>query len=122
MELDHDRRKQEMLICIEELQKANERVIGYSKAIEKKKDTSGAKFDIKEYVFQLSRHFHHNLSSIDSRIKNLKQNLNPIESTAIQTDHAFMMVKSHEQIVEQLNKTIESTTKSLTEHKAWLTI
>jgi hypothetical protein len=79
MELDHDRRKQEMLICIEELQKANERVLGYSKAVEKKgKDFGSSKFDIKEYVFQLSRHFHHNLTSIDSRIKSLKQNLNPI--------------------------------------------
>ena len=112
-----------MMTCIEELQKANERVLGYSRAVDKKgKYTTSSKFDIKEYVFQLSRHFHHNLSSIDSRIKSLKQNLNPIEETATQTDHAFMMVRAHEQVVEQLNKNLEKNSKSLNEYKAWLTI
>ena len=68
-----------MLTCIDELQKANERVIGYSLVVDKKgKEAANSRFDIKDFVFQLSRHFHHNLTSIDSRIKSLKQNLNPI--------------------------------------------
>ena len=48
----------------------------YSKAIEKKNKDEN-KFNIKEYVFQISRHFYHNISSLDHKIKQLKQGLNP---------------------------------------------
>lgn len=67
------------MVCLEQLKRANDRVAGYSKTIDKKSKDWEGKFNVKEYVFQLSRHFYHNLSNLDHKIKQLKQNLNPIK-------------------------------------------
>ena len=54
--------------------------------IDKKgKDVNTSKFNIKEYVFQLGRHFCHNLSNIDHKIKQLRQNINPMIEISSQT-------------------------------------
>jgi hypothetical protein len=114
-----------MMICIEDLNRANERVLGYGRALEKKggRDRSNSsKFNIKDFVFQLGRHFCHNLSSIDHRIRQLKQNLNPMADTEAQTEHSHILLAEHEAVSSQLKAELELTAKSLGEYKAWLTI
>lgn len=52
-------------------------------------------FNIKEYVFQLSRHFYHSLSNLDDKIKQLKQNLSPIQTVAAQTEEPCISMVEH---------------------------
>lgn len=62
-------------MAVEELTRANERVSTYSRALEKSGKEFSGKFDVKDYVFQLGRHFYHTISSLDLKIKLLKQSM-----------------------------------------------
>ncbi len=46
-------------------------------------------------MFQLSRHFYHNLSSLDHKIKQMKQNLSPIQTAESQTEFPCILVSEH---------------------------
>lgn len=82
MELDHDRRRNDIEVCIDELKKASDRVAGYIAGAKKSKDLeSSSKFNVEDYVFQLGRHFSHNLSSIDHKLRQFKENLSPLEDS-----------------------------------------
>lgn len=85
MEMDHDRRKREMMICLQGLDRANEKVAEYNKIVEKKESMLSDKFNVKDYIFKLSRHFCHNISSLDLKIKQLKNSLNPTIESCSQT-------------------------------------
>ena len=95
LELDHDRRNQEMVTCIDELKKANERVSGYSRAIDKREKGDEGRFNVKEYVFQLGRHFCHNISNIEGKIRQLRQSLSPVEDSGSQTDGSIVTMSHH---------------------------
>ena len=102
-----------MLICIEELKRANERVAGYSRALEKKGDSKDSKFNIKEYVFQLGRHFCHNLSNIDHRIKLLKQNIIPMIEVGSQTEVELVALDEHLREIGEYQEEVRVTTEAL---------
>ena len=85
MEFDHDKRKREMTICLEELNRANDKILEYGMIVEKKGGNFSDKFNIKDYIFKLGRHFCHNISSLDLKIKQLKNSLLPTIDSESQT-------------------------------------
>lgn len=96
MEVDHDKRKKEILVAVEELSRANERVTSYSKALEQSGKEFSGKFNVKDYVFHLGRHFYHNISSLDVRIRQLRQALSSINHQETQTEHTLILSSLHD--------------------------
>ena len=95
MEADHDKHKKEILLAVQELTRANERVSTYSRALQKSGKEFSGKFNVKDYVFQLGRHFYHNISNLDLKIRLLKQSLSPIEDSETQTDEPVLLQYKH---------------------------
>jgi hypothetical protein len=46
---------------------------------------------VKDYVFQLGRHFYHNISNLDLKIRLLKHSLSPITHQETQTDQPVLL-------------------------------
>lgn len=111
-----------MLICLEELGRANDRVAGYNKTLEKKAKEGEVRFNIKDYVFQLSRHFYHNLSNLDTKIKQLKQNISPIQTAAAQTDVPCISLPEHQQELQQLQEQVDHLERNYNDTKTILFI
>ena len=79
-------------------------MVSFSKTTEKQDKNRHSNFDIKDYVFKLSRHFYHNLSTLDLKIKNLKQNISPIAEQETQTEVPCILISDHNEIVETHKK------------------
>jgi hypothetical protein len=85
METDHDKHQRDVFICLEELQRFNDRVISYGKVAEKNRDNYESNFNVQKYVFELSRHFYHNINHIETKIKHMKQTLCEVKDIETQT-------------------------------------
>jgi RNA binding exosome subunit len=57
---------------------------------------------MKEYVFQLGRHFYHNISSLDLKIKLLKQSVSPISEQETQTEEQVILDSAHRQLLAEV--------------------
>ena len=71
-------------------------------SINKQNSDKAGMFNIKEYAFKLGRHFYHNISTLDNKIKSLKHNLSVNESTASQTDFGLVTIVEHQRTVKTL--------------------
>lgn len=91
------------MVCLEELQRANERVTSYGRNIERRGQQVSGKFNLQDYVFQLGRHFYHNIAALDSKLKQLRHSLTAVEHTAAQTEEECLPLAQHQAILNEVN-------------------